>query len=490
MRRARRALVLVLGLALALGGCAGRYFEDAGPPPAPPQHRLAEWPWQEYWTHIVFNGNKIGYAHVEVHSAPGGGEAFEIAGDSAFRLRFMGFDKRITLRARDRVRADFTLESFEYAYRIDGSDLALSGARTDGALRVKVTNAGRTTEQVLPAPEALYPASAIAMIPFLRGLAPGAEYRYRVYVGESQRLAEVQQRVESYERSTLFEGEAWKVTTDLEGLRTTTWIDRLGRPVLEIAMNGVLIAGLEDERRAKRDLARAALGRDEALLELGLIRTATPVAAPRAATSLRLVVSSPAAGTLPPNDLRQQCRPAGTAVECALRSVPVPETRPADRADLMPSVAAPSADPRIRELAATIGAGKPTPREQAQATLDWIDKNVRKEPADVFSALDVLTTGRAECQGHAYLFAALARANGIPTRVANGLVYSSELGGFAYHAWNESLIDGQWIAIDPMFGQLGADATHFRLLYGENLGDLAPLAGWIGTTRIEVLESR
>jgi len=135
-------------------------------------------------------------------------------------------------------------------------------------------------------------------------------------------------------------------------------------------------------------------------------------------------------------------------------------------------------------IAISIGPAK------AQAILDWIGRNIRKEPADVFSALDVLTTGRAECQGHAYLFAALARASGIPTRVANGLVYADELKGFAYHAWNESLIDGQWIAIDPMFGQFEADATHFKLLYGENLGDLAPLAAWIGTTRIAVLESR
>jgi hypothetical protein len=487
VRRAIRALVV--GLAVALAGCAGRYFQDAGVPPAPPQHRLAAWPWQEYWTGIVFNGNKIGYAHVRVNPVGGGGEAFEIAGESAFRLRFLGFDKRIALRARDRVQADFALESFEYAYHIDGSDLALAGERRDGVLRVKVTNAGRTSEQALPAREAVYPASAIGMIPVLRGLVPGAEYRYTVYVGESQRLAEVAQRVEAYERSALFEGAAWKVTTSLEGLRTTTWIDGLGRPVLEIGLNGVLIAGLEDERRAKRDLARAALGQDEALLELGLIRTATPIAAPREAAHLRLSVMSPAAGTLPPSDSRQDCRTVGADAECLLRRVPAPAGS-AKPADLQPSVAVPSADRRIRELAASIVAGKPTAREQAQAMLDWIGRNVRKEPADVFSALDVLTSGRAECQGHAYLFAGLARASGIPTRVANGLVYSAELKGFAYHAWNESLIDGEWLAIDPMFGQLEADATHLRLVYGENLGDLAPLAGWIGSTRIEVLESR
>ncbi|HTO49741.1 MAG TPA: transglutaminase-like domain-containing protein [Burkholderiales bacterium] len=490
MRCAARALVLGLGLTVTLAGCAGRYFQDAGLPPAPPRHSLAEWPWEEYWTGIVFNGNKIGYAHVEMRRAADGGEAFEITGESAFHLRFMGFDKRISLRAHDRVKDDFALESFEYAYHIDGSDLALLGERRDGVLRVKVTNAGRTSEQTLPLQEAVYPASAIDMVPVLRGLVPGAEYRYTVYVGESQRLAEVQQRVEGYERSTLFEGEAWKVTTDLEGLRTTTWIDRLGRPVLEIGMAGVIIAGLEDERRAKRDLARATLGQDEALLELALIRTATQIAEPRTATRLKLVVTSPAAATLPPDDPRQQCRPTSSAVECELRSVPVPAVRKPEPADLQASVAAPSSDSRIRDLASAIAAGKPTAREQAQAMLDWIGRNIRKEPADVFSALDVLATGRAECQGHAYLFAALARANGIPTRVANGLVYSAELEGFAYHTWNESLIDGQWIAIDPMFGQFQADATHFKLLYGENLGDLTPLAAWIGATRIEVLEVR
>jgi hypothetical protein len=486
MRRAARALLALVAVALA--GCAGKYFQDAGTPPVPPQYRLAEWPWQEYWTGIVFNGNKIGYAHVQVHPVAGG-EAFEIAGDSAFRLRFLGFDKRIALRARDRVKPDFALESFEYAYHIDGSDLALAGDRRDGVLRVKVTNAGRTSEQVLPAAEAVYPSSAIGMIPVLRGLVAGAEYRYTVYVGESQRLAEVQQRVERYERSTLFEGEAWKVTTELAGLQTTTWIDRLGRPVLEIGLAGVIIAGLEDEQRAKRDLARATLGQDEALLDLALIRTATPIASPRTATNVRLSLRSPAAGTLPSQNPRQDCRPIDGRVECALQRVPVP-AGPPESASLRASVAVPSADPRIRDLAATIVVGKPAGREQVRAMLDWIERNIRKEPADVFSALDVLATGRAECQGHAYLFAALARASGIPTRVANGLVYSGELGGFAYHAWNESLIDGQWIAIDPMFGQIEADATHLNLLYGENPGDLAPLAAWIGTTRIEVLDVR
>ncbi len=39
---------LVVGFALALTGRAGRYFQDEEPSPAPPQHRIAAWPWQEH----------------------------------------------------------------------------------------------------------------------------------------------------------------------------------------------------------------------------------------------------------------------------------------------------------------------------------------------------------------------------------------------------------------------------------------------------------
>jgi transglutaminase-like putative cysteine protease len=167
----------------------------------------------------------------------------------------------------------------------------------------------------------------------------------------------------------------------------------------------------------------------------------------------------------------------------------VPEPGPA-RAYLQPSTTVPSTDPRILELAAAVGAGVPAGTGQVHAILAWLKANIRQEAVDSFSALDVLATRRAECQGHALLYAALARSMGIPTRVVNGLVYSPELGGFAYHAWNESLLDGRWVAVDATFGQLGADATHLKLGYGESIGDITPLLAWLGATKIEVLAAR
>ncbi len=490
MRRGACALLVAL-LVAPLAGCAGRYFQEAAAPSAPSQHRLADWPFREYWTGIVFNGEKVGYAHVQVGRAPGDPARYEIRSESALRIRFLGYDKRVTLQARDRVREDFALESFDYRYHLDGVELAVAGHWDGAALRLTVTNAGSTSTQTLPAPAPPYPSSAIAMIPALRGLRLGAEYRYPVFSGETQRLVEVVQRVEAYERSTLFEGEAWKVTTEMLALRTTTWIDARARPVLELGLNGVIVAGLEDEHRAKHYLAQGALNKRDALLEFSLIRTSTPIPDPRRTTYVKLAVQGPAVSSLPPADPAQRCRATSGGAECELAAVPVPETARDDgRTHLAASLAVPSGDPRIQELAVAVAAGAASPVAQAQAILDWLERNIRKEAADSFSALDVLATRRAECQGHALLYAAMARALGIPTRVVNGLVYSAELQGFAYHAWNESLIAGGWIAVDPMFGQAIADATHLKLAYGENLADLTALAAWIGTTKIEVLAVR
>ena len=110
--------------------------------------------------------------------------------------------------------------------------------------------------------------------------------------------------------------------------------------------------------------------------------------------------------------------------------------------------------------------------------------NVEQKAVDVFSAIDVLDRGAAECQGNTYLYTAFARALGIPTRVVKGLVYTENAaghgGGFVYHTWAESVVDGRWRAVDATFGQPVADATHVKLVEGENLADLAVIVPLIG----------
>jgi hypothetical protein len=333
----------------------------------------------------------------------------------------------------------------------------------------------------------VHPQSAIVLYPAHAGLAPGRAFRYRVYSGELQKLAEVTQRIAGFERSTLFDGEAFRVETEMEGYHVETWLSPRGAPLLEIGMNGVLISGLESEARARAYLAGASLDKSEALLEFSRVRTESPLDSPRAITSMEIALAGGARAV--PSDALQRCVKEGAETICTVRSTdaaaaPVPASDPRHLAATRP---VPSRDPRIVATAHEIAGSATDPGERVQRLVAWISDNVRRSPADVWTALDVLEKREAECQGHTYLYAAFARALGIPTRVVNGIVYSEEFDGFLYHTWAESLVGGRWIAVDPTFGMVPADATRVKLVEGETPGELAPLVDWIGRLRVRVI---
>jgi len=464
------------------------YFRDAGPAPVI-RHELGKLPFSEYWTGIVFNGEKIGFTHFTIRKA--GPEDYEIRSEAAFVLRFLGIEKKINLKSRDVIRDDLTLVEFAYEYQIDSSELKVSGRREAGELAATIVTAGKPTEQRLPVEGKLYPSSVIALYPALHGLEIGREHSYHVYNGEIQAVAEVTQRITGYEQSDLFLGNAFKVETAMRSQRVTTWIGPDGRPVFELALHGAMISFLEDSGSATRYLALASLNKKESLVEYSLVRPDRPISDPRAVSELRVMLQG--VDRVPPSDAFQRCTLVHQEVACQMKRAgagtiasagPPPELV---ARYLRPSVTVQSNDPSIRRLAEEIAGGSASAEERIARILRWLEHNVEKAPLDVFSALDVLQQRKAECQGHAYLYTALARAAGIPTRVVNGLVYSQDFDGFLYHSWTESLVGSRWQAVDPTFGQRTADATHIKLVEGENLAELMPLMDWVGKVKIRVL---
>jgi transglutaminase-like putative cysteine protease len=251
-----------------------------------------------------------------------------------------------------------------------------------------------------------------------------------------------------------------------------------------------MISALEEERVAKGYLTSAAVNKDEAILDWSLIKAPMPLRDPRQARFMRFALHGPGPDRVPPADARQRCAASARDLVCEIDSAKTATDDGAGAAALLPSGTVQSRDPVVRHLASTIAGQKTSADDKIDAVLGWIDRNIAKEAIDTFSALDVLDARRAECQGHAYVYAALMRALEVPTRVVNGLVYSPDFGGFLYHTWAESLTANGWRAVDPTFNQPRADATHIALVRGESLADLTPLVDWVGNTRIEVLEAR
>ncbi len=474
-----KAILLAVLVAL-LSGCAGTYFHDAGPAPEVRQVTLEAWPHRDLWTGVVFNGQKIGFTRRQVRAADAPGH-WEIESEAVMRLQFLGIDKRIRLHARDRVRPDFTLEAFEYQHEIDGNRMRVTGRADGQSLSYVVEAAGTREERTLPLKQPLYASSALAILPVARGLKLGAAARYTVFHGETQAIADAEQEVLAYEKSELFEGPAFKVATRLLGMETTTWIAADGRPLFELGLHGAIISALEDETRARRYLVEASLNKRDALVEFSLLR-AGPIEQPRRVSRMEIVLTGvPRAFEV--NNLA--CRRTADRLECSIdRAAPFTQDNP--QRYLAPTLAAPSTLKEIRDLAHEISKGSTGEEQIIARLLAWMDANIAKEAIDAFSAADVLRARRAECQGHAYLFAAFARALGIPARIVNGIAYSEDHGGFLYHSWNEAWIAGRgWRPVDATFGQPHADATHVKLIEGETAAELLPLVNLVGRVRVE-----
>ena len=114
----------------------------------------------------------------------------------------------------------------------------------------------------------------------------------------------------------------------------------------------------------------------------------------------------------------------------------------------------------------------------------------KKPTVSLPSAREVLRTKIGDCNEHTALYVAMARAIGIPARIAVGLTFVR--GAFYYHAWPEVYLDegagrGYWLPVDPTLNQFPADATHLRLARG-GLDRQAAILPLIGRMKMEVLD--
>jgi transglutaminase-like putative cysteine protease len=129
-------------------------------------------------------------------------------------------------------------------------------------------------------------------------------------------------------------------------------------------------------------------------------------------------------------------------------------------------------------------------RDRAERLTRYVNSILEKKPTvSLPSAREVLRTRIGDCNEHTALYVAMARAIGIPARIAVGLVYTR--GAFYYHAWPEVYLAekdgrGTWLPVDPTLNQFPADSTHVRLVRG-GLDKQAAILPLIGKMKMRIL---
>jgi transglutaminase-like putative cysteine protease len=228
-------------------------------------------------------------------------------------------------------------------------------------------------------------------------------------------------------------------------------------------------------RRASRAQADEAFARASFDLLAGTFVEVPPIARWRERRTLRIEIEATVAGLeeLPSvgsqRFTRLDARRATIDVDVDARSAAAAEDD-ADARWRKPNELIDSDSEPVRALLADARLAKDTSRAQrAEALRALVARHLRaKNLATAFGAAsEAARTRSGDCTEHAVLLAALLRAEGIPSRVASGLVYVPSLAaapggasraGWGWHLWTQALVEGPADAAGG-FAWLDLDAT-------------------------------
>lgn len=112
-------------------------------------------------------------------------------------------------------------------------------------------------------------------------------------------------------------------------------------------------------------------------------------------------------------------------------------------------------DPDISRLAESLTAGETDDMSKLKKIHDWITRNISYDyeayargENKLITASETLAVRKGMCRDYAFLLAALSRSAGLPAKVVYG--EASPRAGLSkgLHAWNEVMVNGQWVPVD------------------------------------------
>jgi hypothetical protein len=445
---------------------------------------------------------------------------------SEAEIEVMAYGKRkpVVWKIIARLNSDFSLSSFGFELGSDGSAMEMTGRLSGHELSLDVHSSGDVrTEPIQVADKPVFLAEALPnhlASRIARGFSIDGEYQ----VFEPQQISVSAWKISLEIQEHLDLGgppvEAWRIKQESGGFCPITWIDLEGKVLKEWAPLGdhvgyLSFAESEEQARNKGFIHPAVLadasvdsdGKEPDLMYSTAIETGRDISAPSSVKRMvvdlwdfsldhpfpssecqRVLTANPGSEYSQQSPLRLELTVAArpeTAHHASAKSQP-PQ---AHSKYLQPEPLVQSDHPEIQQLARNITKGLSDPWEKALAIHAWMGKHIETEfRITLPSAIEVLHTGKGDCNEQSALFTALARAAGVPTRICTGLVHQRK--AFYYHAWNEVLAGTdpeRWVPIDPVLREQVADATHIKMGEG-GLAEQTYITGLIGKIRARILD--
>jgi hypothetical protein len=512
MRRVLGGAIVLIWLAMVGWQVRREYFQ-------PELARLTEAalslaPGVSFYT-LTMGGRTVGQATSRLDTLPDG---FELEDFMSLELPALGQTGTAVARTRVKLSPALVMEDFTFSLDSEVGRFQASGSvGPDTTLHVSIRSAGSEQALSFRMPQAPVFSSVVPIrLAVGEGLEVGTSVRFPVFDPTTLGTRTVEVRVLEHDTLVVPDSAAldpgtgrwrpahwdsipaWRVTEAFGGIQVESWIDEDGRVIRSVSPLGFEMEKTEYElaRQSQEDARRSASGRavDADVILSTAVRSDVDLEDVEQFQELRFRLTGVDLAGFQLDGGRQTLRgdtlivrrEAWDAIDPGYR---LPYPRMDRRDELEPEPLIQSDDPRIlaraREVTQARASWRQDPKEVARQLTASVHGMLEKAITfSVPNAVQVLETRRGDCNEHTVLYVAMARALGLPARTAVGLVYVN--GAFFYHAWPEVWL-GEWVAMDPTFGQVPADASHIRFVVG-GLAEQVEILRLIGNLDIEVLK--
>lgn len=467
---------------------------------------------QESWIGIFFNGQKIGYSNSRIATAQFHGKpAYLIRAHSVTQMEMFG--NRVT---QDIVLKGYTDRKFsplyqQYRLTSNGSTLVIEAQYGPHVVACTVRSGSAVSHKSLRIPPGARllsdsPDSSVASLG-AKGRKQTFYYLNPLTLNLDRTVVEV---LES--KHVMLNGRGEKVTRYSATLpfgTMTSWVtDRgellaaelpMGLAMFRLSRAAALDPSTPPPHLDLPGMPRARPAGYQPPKDFAVatsVATTTPIQNARSVRHLEVRVQGVEDANLILSDDRQHATTTGKGTYTIHvvaqdfspdESVHLPVTDPHLRSYLQKAAYLEVDNPAILQAAQEVKGSNTNAYLVAQAVRRWVHKMMHPDYTIGVprSSTDILKRPRGVCRDYATLFAAVARAAGVPTRIVAGVIYAD--GRFYYHAWDEVWV-GRWLPMDATLPTDFVDATHIKFTEG-GVPEMFRIAGVIGRLRMEVVEA-
>ncbi|HUV76759.1 MAG TPA: transglutaminase-like domain-containing protein [Desulfobacterales bacterium] len=440
-------------------------------------------PEKDAWMNILLKDRKIGSSHTVFSKIEDG---YRLEETVYMRFNTMGLTQDMILKTTGRLGSDFTLSSFNFEMGSGRFHFSAQGSVSGNVLSIKTHSSGSTKDIQISVREKIYIPSGILNAAVTSGMKTGDEFAVQVFDPVSMASEPVIIKMMGPEKivNMGLEKNTKKMTVSYKGTTQLAWIGENGDVIREKGLLGIRL------EKTTRDDALSGLQKEPILdlTEVASVPSNIRIDDPSRLKGIDIEISGVNYNTVRLQGGRQRLTDNILTIKKEdISGLPdVLDKNKMGKIEkdfLMPSPFIESDHPKIQNLVNKIVSADDRPLIKVNKLVAWLRNNIEKRPVlSLPDALATLENRVGDCNEHAVLLAALARASGIPARIEVGLVYLN--GRFYYHAWN-LLYVGQWITADSVLGQVPADVTHIRFSSGAIQKQL-DLMGIIGQIKLKI----